>query len=465
MSLRETALKGGMFLAGRQALGMALGLIGIVLITRIIGPQQYGFFAACVAILGYIRSFASLGIDVYLVRKPGDLTQEDLNQAFSFLLVVTTVFGVGLYILRDPMARALGMPEVGPLFGVLALTVPFSLIHVPAMAQMDRALAFKQSAVNEVLSQALQYLVAVPLALTGAGAWSLVAGWMASTLSMCVLTYRSAGYRPGFHWDRTLVRQMLGYGIAFSSSIWVWQLRLLVNPVVVGRFAGAEAVGYVALAIRICEMLSFAKGAVWRVSIAALSRMANDAERLRKSINEGMRLQAISVALPLAAFAILAPFAVHGIFGEKWDPVVQVYPFISVGYLANSLFNLHSSVLYVLRENWSVTIFHAAHVILFAGSAMLLVPSMNIFGYGWAEIAALGSYVLIHSMVQRRIGSPSYAGALIWFLSGSGAIVLGARGAPAAYFAPVVMLVPLLLPAERASLLAHARLLLPKPRT
>ncbi|PYU16374.1 MAG: polysaccharide biosynthesis protein, partial [Acidobacteria bacterium] len=69
-----------MFLAGRQFLGIFLRLIAVLLITRIIGPYQYGLFAACVGIFLYLQSFATWGIDVYLLRKPTDLTQEELNQ-------------------------------------------------------------------------------------------------------------------------------------------------------------------------------------------------------------------------------------------------------------------------------------------------------------------------------------------------------------------------------------------------
>ena len=50
-------------------------------------------------------------------------------------------------------------------------------------------------------------------------------------------------------------------------------MRLLVNPVLVGRFAGAQGVGFVALAIRLVEVLSFIKQATWRVAMAALAKL------------------------------------------------------------------------------------------------------------------------------------------------------------------------------------------------
>jgi O-antigen/teichoic acid export membrane protein len=460
MSLRERALKGGMFLAGRQILGIFLRLVAVFLVTRIIGPYQYGLFAACVGIFLYLQSFATWGIDVYLLRKPEDLTPEELNQGFSLLLAIGLVFGCAMYVFRGALAAAVKMPEVKPMFGVLALSVPFALIYLPAMVKLDRALDFKRVAINEFVSQTIQYVVALPLALAGIGAWSLVLGLVASNLALCALTYHAAGLRPRLHWDRKLVRQMLSYGLGYSSSIWVWQLRSLVNPLLVGRFGGAEAVGFVGLAIRVCETLSFVKSAAWRIAMAALAKLGNDSERLRRSITEGMRLQTLAVGLPLAGFAIIAPYVMPRAFGARWDPALRVYPFIALSYLANSVFNLHSSVLYLLRRNWSVTAFHAVHVALFAGTAAVLLPRMDILGYGWGEAAALASYALVHYFVQREIGSPSYGIALIWCGTATCVFVLSALGAPALYFAPAVLLLPLLFRQERSSLRGYAQILL-----
>jgi PST family polysaccharide transporter len=73
---------------------------------------------------------------------------------------------------------------------------------------------------------------------------------------MVVLTVYSTNVRPRLCWKPSLIREMLAYGLSLSFAGWLWQLRSLVNPVIVGRFAGAEAVGFVALAIRLVEMLA-----------------------------------------------------------------------------------------------------------------------------------------------------------------------------------------------------------------
>jgi PST family polysaccharide transporter len=421
-------------------------------------------YAACVGIFFYCQSFGTWGIDVYLLRKPDSLSQEELNQGFTLLLVIGLMLGCGMYVLRGVLAETVNMPEVRPMFGVLALSVPFTLIYLPAMVQLDRALDFKRVAINEVVSQTLQYVVAVPLAFAGVGAWSLVLGCVASNLFLCALTYRAARLRPRLYWNRALVHQMVGYGLGYSSSIWVWQLRSLVNPVLVGRLAGAEAVGCIGLAISICEVLSFVRSATWRIAMAALTKLNGDAVRLRQSITEGMHLQAFAAGLPLAGFAIIAPYVIPRAFGARWDSVARIYPFIALSYLASSIFNLHSSVLYLLRRNWSVTVFHVIHVLLFAGAAAVLVPRLNILGYGWAEIVALASYVISYYFVQREIGSPSYWTGAIWFGAATCVFALSAHGTPALYLAPVALMLPLLFSQERRSLHGYAQVLLSRTK-
>ncbi len=266
-------------------------------------------------------------------------------------------------------------------------------------------------------------------------------------------------FRPRLAWDGKLVRDMLGYGLSYSSSVWVWQLRTLINPVIVGRFAGVTAVGNVALAIRMTEVLSFAKGATWRVAMAALARLGESRERLRKSIEEGMRLQALAVGFPLAVFAILSPFVLPAIFGHRWDPALRVFPFIAIDYLCNSMFNLHASVLYLLRRNMQVTWFHAAHVAVFFTSCLILVPKFGIVGYGIASLIAVLPYALLHRAVALSVGGPNYGAATMWFFAASLTVLGSSSSSHIRIFLVALLVVPLLLPRERAHLADYMRLL------
>jgi O-antigen/teichoic acid export membrane protein len=418
MSLRTQILRGGTFLVLRQALGMTISLGGVLLLTRTIGPEIYGLYAATLNIFLYVQSLSQLGIEIYVVRREGEENLKVYHQAFTLLLLLS-LGGTLLALSGLPLIQQwVGLTGFSATARAMFLGLPVVLLSQVPLALLERKLDYRRVATIELGGQLVYYIVSLPLAFHGAGVWAAVAGWWVQQLQTLGLLYWQASYRPRFCWQPDLIKQMLGYSVGYSASNWVWQLRNLVNPLIVGRYAGAEAVGYVALAIRIVEVLSFVKTATWRLSIAALARLQGDAVRLGKAVTEGMSLQILALGPLLVAASWLNPWLTPLLFGDRWLPVVQIYPFIALSYLSNAMFNLHSSVLYVLKRNWEVTAFHAVHLALFAGAAFIGVSRVRgSIGYAWGEVAALASYAVLHFFVVRHISSPEYGLPILWWLA------------------------------------------------
>src|SRR5215217_447906 len=373
MGLRNIAVRGGLYLVLRQGLGIVISVVGLILLTRILGPEAYGLWAAAYGIYSYISGLSRWGVDVYLIRRKQEPQPQDYNQAFSLLLLVSLVTS-GLAILALPLldgwVRLEGFGSIGL---ALFAGLPVALLPLIPSAQLERTLDYRKIALVELSGQTATYVVALPLAYQGLGSWAPVGGLWASQLLTLSLLYWISGYRPRFYWESARVRAMVRYGLGYSASTWIWELHNLVNPLVVSRYAGAEAVGYAALAIRIADQLSFVKQVAWRLSIAALSRLQRNRERLSKAVTEGMSFQIIAVGPFLTGFGLVAPWILPLFFGPRWLPVLEVYPFIALSYLTNAMFTLHSSALYVLQRNWKVAIFHLVYISLFFGSALLLV--------------------------------------------------------------------------------------------
>jgi PST family polysaccharide transporter len=189
--------------------------------------------------------------------------------------------------------------------------------------------------------------------------------------------------------------------------------------------------------------------------VVALAKLGDNKTRLRKSIQEGMRLQVLAVGLPMVSFALVAPVVITLVFGKNWNPVLQIFPLIAVSYLTRTVFNLHSSVLYLKEKNLQVAWFNLVHVALFAGSAFLLMPHLGMIGYGWAEIFALASCFILHLYTIREVGSLNYTEALIWYTILVAVLILSAINNEARYLSCLLLLVPLVSTKERNSLIGY----------
>lgn len=413
--LRGKVLRGGKVLVLRQGLGILFGLLGTALLLRVLGPKEYGLYAASLGLYTYLLGLGQWGIGAYLVRREGEEGVRPFQQGLSLMLLLGTATALFGILLLPLLGRWVGLEGFMPVALALFLGLPFSLLSLPFTAYLERSLEYAGLARVELLGQVLYYLLALPLALGGLGVWAPVLGFWGQTIFTFLGLWWLSRIPFRWRWDLKEVQSMLRYGLGFSSSLWVWQLRSLVNPLIVGRYLGAEAVGQVQLSIRLVETLAFIKGVSWRLSMPAFARLQGDRRRLAQAIAEAAEVQVLLVGLPLLAFSFLGPWVIPALFGPAWMPVVTLFPFVALGYLLNSVFNMHSSALYVLRRNFEVTVFHVVHVFLFAGTAWLLVgSSLGPLGYGWAEVVALGSYFVIYRETVKAVGPLDHSVALTW---------------------------------------------------
>jgi len=427
-SLRSLIIRGGVHLSLRSGFVIAFSLMGVLVTTHVIGPAHYGAYVAAMAVHQYVLSLGQIGVGAYLIRGAAEIEDGDFDLASSFLLVLGIVAALIEAFGLARLGFLGGLGDAGRVLMLLAASLPLQMLAIPATARLDRDLDYHAVALVEVASQAFYFVIALPLAILGWGPWALATGWVLQQGLACILFHRAAHWVPRPRWSRAGLKKMLGYAIGYSAATWIWQLRGLVNPIVVGSLLGVEAVGFVNLAIRVVELLTFALGASRRLSMSALARLQNNRNRLRTAVAQGMELCVLAAGPLLILFAVAGGMLVTAVFGARWLPTFEVYPFIALGYLTNGVFGLQGSMLYVLRRNWDMALFHAVHVLLFGGSAYLLVRAFGLQGYGYAELVALLGYIVLYFLVRRRVGQVSYANVLPWYLTMALALALHRLG-------------------------------------
>jgi O-antigen/teichoic acid export membrane protein len=88
VNLKAQVLKGGAYLMARQTASMAIGLGGMIALTRLIGPANYGLAAGAVGIVFVLGRIGRFGIDTFLVRREEDPSEETYAQALVLLLLL-----------------------------------------------------------------------------------------------------------------------------------------------------------------------------------------------------------------------------------------------------------------------------------------------------------------------------------------------------------------------------------------
>lgn len=413
--LRQAALKGGAYLAGRQVVSIFLKLIGVMLITRVLGPAGYGAYVSAFNVYTYATLIGQVGVGVYLLRQEGEIAERSYATAYTILLAVAAVLLFALEAGTDELAGWIDVDGFEGAMRVIVFALPFQLLAVPATVRVERRLDYRSVAMLEITGQLAYYLIAIPLVTIGYGPTALAAAWLMQQVVTCIAAHIAAKTIPRFAFDPATAKGMAHYASTFSLANWIWQLRMLVNPLIVGPALGAQAVGLIGMTIGLLEMLSIIKTIAWRLSVAILAKIQSDVGRLRTAVTEGMELQTLAIGTTLLGFGWTGHVIVPHLFGERWAGVMDIYPYIALGYFTNALFNMHSSVLSLLLRNGHVAVFHFVHIALFGVTAWFLVPRLGIQGYGYSELMALFSYGVIHFYAAKAIGSPRYVPTVLWW--------------------------------------------------
>ena len=146
MNLRSQVLRGSLYLVMREGIGMVISIATMLLITRSIGPEQYGIFAASYGIAIFLQNFGHLGIGIYLVRQEeteDSTIHQVFNQAFTLFLILGTVLIALGYFAAPAIEGWSRLKNMTPVLQMLMLfSMPALLLQIP-MAMLERDLKFK----------------------------------------------------------------------------------------------------------------------------------------------------------------------------------------------------------------------------------------------------------------------------------------------------------------------------------
>lgn len=401
--LSHLAIRSGGYVVRREAIGMFIRLFGVVITVRLIGPAQYGIYSGALAFVAVAAIFAQMGVEVYLIRQPGDVGAGDYDRAYTFLLCVSLVVAAGClaatYVMGGSWLRPVGV--VMPL-RVLLLSVPFNVLWAPGQAQIERRFGMKEMGWLEIGGDLALYGTAIPLAFLHAGAWSLVAGYIAWQLFLFIGSMAMSHLRPHWDWSTETMTSLARHGSAFSAGQWAQRLNGTVNAMVVGTFAGATGVGIVAFSLRLVDTIGFAARGAYRLGLVAMSKVPDDhTKRLRFAIEEGTILQILALGVPFAAFGVAAPWLIPALFGHEWSRAINCYSILALA----TVLNAPSVILgtFLLSRGRNVQTFLAAivSVVVLTATAIPLVHWLGVTGFAWASVLALVDTVLLDLLVRR----------------------------------------------------------------
>lgn len=321
LDVRRTARATGFALVA-TALEKGGAMVLLLLIARTLGTEDFGRYAALMALLAFVQLGAELGQEPVLVRllsQGSEAEQGALIDGALALRLVCTTLGAALLIAVG--ARLL--PSVGHAAIVLAAAgiVAGSALGLRAVFRVEHRLErLCLVALANVTTFAVALVVtrALGLGLSGAvAAWSL--GQLAASAAALALVRRRAPARP--RWRRDVAATLAGSGWALALNGVLLTITLRVGQLVVLRFAGAVESGYLAAGSRLAEAFALLPESLMLVLLPVLSAYDVGAREAQRALSvRVVRLLGVLALTVIVAVSLAAPALVGLLFGAAYVP-------------------------------------------------------------------------------------------------------------------------------------------------
>ena len=330
LTLRDRAVRGVAWSAG-QKLSVRLSTIAaFIVLSRQLGPEDFGVVALATSLIAVLAILTELGLATFLVQET-ELDEATTSTAF-WASAVTGAGLAALLSLSGPLvADAFDAPALRVVVPVLSLSVLLSGLSSVQLALLQRRMQFRALATRQVSATVVASVVAVILALLGAGVWALVVQVLLRDAIALVVLWRASGWRPSRRFSRPALRRMSRYGGKVLGMNLLIQVRDRTEDVVIASVLGTAGLGVWVVARRILTIVfDVAVSVIATVALPVFATVKHDRSRLLRVLENSRAMTALVVLPTLGALAVLSPGLVPLVFGPQWEASADLARLLTV---------------------------------------------------------------------------------------------------------------------------------------
>jgi O-antigen/teichoic acid export membrane protein len=390
-TIREHAARGtlvnAVFLISLTFLGFLKGFILAGFLSR----DDYGIWGILVVGLGTLVWLKQVGIGDKYIQQDEEDQVVAFQKAFTLEAIFTLSFCVFLAACLPIVALAYGQWKIiGP--GVaLILVLPAGILQAPLWVYY-RDMDFVKQRLLQAAEPVVGFILAIVLALMGAGYWALVLSVVAGAWVTAAIAVVASPYPMRFHYERGTARSYISFSWPLMASSLASLATAQASILMSNARLGLAAAGTITLAATVTQFTDRVDQIVTGTLYPAICAAKDRKDVLFESFVKSNRL-ALMWAVPFGVgVSLFAADLVHFAIGNRWEPaipVLQVFgataAFGHFGFNWDAYFRARGETRPIAYTGW------------IAAAAFFVVGVPLLYAYGLVGFAfGLSAQVLVH---------------------------------------------------------------------
>lgn len=324
------SVRGGAVTLFAQGLKVVIQFGAIVILARLLAPDDFGVFAMVAAFLAVLELLKDLGLSTATIQR-----QDISHGQVSTLFWLNCGLGAGVAVLTAALAPLFawfyGEPALLRITPAVAVTFLFTGLAAQHLALLRRQMRFTAAAAVQLSSEGIGLIAAVVAAIFGLGFWALVIQRLVWAVVMAASAWALCDWRPGRPGPLAEVRELVAFGGNATGAMVISALAGNLDKVLIGWWWGSVPLGLFERAQKLLQQpIQNLNVPLATVALPTLSRLTSQPEAYRSSYTGTVRRLTMLMA-PISALMIAAAGPVVAlVLGPQWSGAAPVLAWMGV---------------------------------------------------------------------------------------------------------------------------------------
>ena len=369
-------------------------IVSIIVANRIM-PDDMGIIAVLTVFVTLSQVVIDSGFSQTLIRK-ANATAEDFKAVFRFNLIASLALYAILTATTPWVASYYGWKLIRKVAPVLYLLLPLNALCVIQNTIMVKEFRFAQLSTIIFFSSLISGILAIVMALTGFGIWSLVGQRVSMMATKAILLWWKSPWR----WRKDIrigsLREMTPYSLRLIATDMITAIYNNIAQLFIGKIYSADMLGYYNQAQKLKDMpVNATMQSIQSVTFPALAKISDNPTKFDEGYRRVLMLTAF-IMLPVMTGLIATADDIYMLLLKpQWHPAI---PYFRIMCLIGIFYPISAIAYNVLKVRSNGAIILRLEIIKKVIMTIILATTIpiSVMAIAWGMVAAAACEMVLN---------------------------------------------------------------------
>lgn len=328
-------------------------LLSTIILARMLTPDDFGLIGLVTIFIAFSQMMIDSEMGGALLRKKY-VTKTDYSTLFYYNLSVSIfIYGI-LYLVAPLIADFYHKPHLTGIVRIISICIIIHAFRIVQRIIIFRELKFRIYAIINVISGLISLIVAIWLAHSGYGYWSLV--WQQLVLAMCHVVFMEIynKFIPSLTFSKESFKYQFSFGISLFGSDSIRTIANNISTNIIARVSTLQFTGYYSQMSRITNFCQSTCGSLMDQSIYPILAKYESIIKLKDSYYKMLRLLFFIMSIITTIFIIFANSIIEIVLGKEWIEASWIFQILSLTILPTCIQILCRNILKTLGSTKTI---------------------------------------------------------------------------------------------------------------